>query len=115
MVSLGQDLKMAVWDIRAFREVNNYFLHQPGSSVSISDRNLTAVSWGTQTSIWKGLFDKSLVDQEKIQSPYMGWGGKPNALSASSGVHLKTCLASLTTKAFQVSLSRAPGNRISTL
>lgn len=76
MVSLGQDLKMAVWDIRAFREVNNYFLRQPGSSVSISDRNLTAVSWGTQTSIWKGLFDKSLVDQEKIQSPYMGWGGE---------------------------------------
>ena len=76
MVSLGQDLKMAVWDIRAFREVNNYFLRQPGSSVSISDRNLAAVSWGTQTSIWKGLFDKSLVDQEKIQSPYMGWGGE---------------------------------------
>ena len=76
MVSLGQDLKMAVWDIRAFRQVNNYFLRQPGSSVSISDRNLAAVSWGTQTSIWKGLFDKSLVDQEKIQSPYMGWGGE---------------------------------------
>ena len=76
MVSVGQDLKMAVWDIRAFREVNNYFLRQPGSSVSISDRNLTAVSWGTQTSIWKGLFDKSRADQEKIQSPYMGWGGE---------------------------------------
>lgn len=76
MVSVGQDLKMAVWDIRNFREVNNYFLRQPGSSVSISDRNLTAVSWGTQASIWKGLFDKSLPDQQKIQSPYMSWGGE---------------------------------------
>ncbi|KAL9105726.1 MAG: hypothetical protein Q9187_008666, partial [Circinaria calcarea] len=76
MVSVGQDLKMAVWDIRMFREVNNYFLRQPGSSVAISDRGLTAVGWGTQISIWRGLFDKSLKDQEKLQSPYMGWGGE---------------------------------------
>lgn len=76
MVSIGQDLKMAVWDIRRFREVNNYFLRQPGSSVAISDRELTAVGWGTQVSIWKGLFDKSKEDQEKIQSPYMAWGGE---------------------------------------
>lgn len=76
MVSTGQDLKMAVWDIRMFREVNNYFLRQPGSSVAISDRGLTAVGWGTQTSVWKGLFDKTGGEQEKIQSPYMGWGGE---------------------------------------
>ena len=76
MVSTGQDLKMGVWDIRMFREVNNYFLRQPGSSVSISDRGLVAVGWGTQTSVWKGLFDKSKKDQEKVQSPYMGWGGE---------------------------------------
>lgn len=76
MVSTGQDLKMGVWDIRMFREVNSYFLRQPGSSVSISDRGLVAVGWGTQTSVWKGLFDKSKKDQEKVQSPYMGWGGE---------------------------------------
>ncbi|KAI9839529.1 MAG: hypothetical protein M1819_002155 [Sarea resinae] len=76
MVSAGQDLKMAVWDIRMFKEVNNYFLRQPGSSIAISDRGLTAVGWGTQTSIWKGLFDKASTDQEKIQSPYMAWGGE---------------------------------------
>ena len=78
MVSAGQDSRMSVWDMRTFKEVNNYFLRQPGSSVAISDRNLTAVSWGTQTSIWKGLFDKSLGDQQqpKIQSPYMAWGGQ---------------------------------------
>jgi len=76
MVSTGQDLKMAVWDIRMFKEVNSYFTRQPGSSVSISDQGLTAVGWGTQTSIWRGLFSKASRDQEKIQSPYMAWGGE---------------------------------------
>jgi U3 small nucleolar RNA-associated protein 7 len=76
MVSTGQDLKMSVWDIRMFRELNNYSLRQPGSSVAISDRGLTAVGWGTQTSVWKGLFDKMKGEQEKVRTPYMGWGGE---------------------------------------
>jgi U3 small nucleolar RNA-associated protein 7 len=76
MVSTGSDLKMAVWDIRMFKEVNKYFLRQPGSSLDISEKNLTAVSWGTQTSIWQGLFDKNAEDQTKVQSPYMAWGGE---------------------------------------
>jgi U3 small nucleolar RNA-associated protein 7 len=76
MVSTGQDLKMSVWDIRMFKEVNNYFTRQPATSVAISDRGLTAVGWGTQTSIWRGLFSKSSSEQEKVQSPYMSWGGE---------------------------------------
>lgn len=76
MVSTGQDLKMSVWDIRMFREVNSYFTRSPASSVAISDTGLTAVGWGTQTSIWRGLFSKANLDQEKIQSPYMAWGGE---------------------------------------
>jgi len=76
MVSAGQDMKMGVWDVRMYREVNNYFLRQPGSSLSISDRGLVGVGWGTQTSVWRGLFDKSREEQEKIQSPYMAWGGE---------------------------------------
>ena len=76
MVTAGQDMRMSVWDIRTYKEVNNYFLRRPGSSVAISDRGLTAVSWGTHVSIWKGLFDKSQQDQEKVQSPYMAWGGE---------------------------------------
>lgn len=66
---------MAVWDIRTFKEVNSYYLHRPGASVAISDRGLAAVGWGTQVSIWKGLFDKSVAVQEKVQRPYMAWGG----------------------------------------
>lgn len=78
MVSTGQDMKMAVWDIRQYKQVHEYFLRQPGSSVAISDRNLTAVGWGTQTSVWKGLFLKDRADTEqiKVQSPYMAWGGE---------------------------------------
>ncbi|KKA28763.1 hypothetical protein TD95_004795 [Thielaviopsis punctulata] len=71
MVSTGQDLKMAVWDVRMFREVHNYYTRQPGSSVAISDTGLTAVSWGTSTSIWKGLWAT-----DKAQAPYMSWGGE---------------------------------------
>jgi len=75
MVSVGQDLKMAVWDVRNFKPVNEYFLRQPGASVTISDRGLAAVGWGTQVSIWQGLFDKDVAVQKKVQSPYMAWGG----------------------------------------
>ncbi|KAI4215691.1 MAG: hypothetical protein LQ351_001678 [Letrouitia transgressa] len=76
MVSTGMDLRMSVWDIRQFKEVNNYFLRRPGSSINISERGLTAVGWGTQMSVWKGLFNKAVPDQEKVQSPYMSWGGE---------------------------------------
>ncbi|KAI9833367.1 MAG: Small subunit (SSU) processome component [Phylliscum demangeonii] len=74
MVVAGQDLKMAVWDIRMYKEVNRYFLHQPGRTLAVSDRNLTAVGWGTQTTIWKGLFDKHASEKERVTSPYMTWG-----------------------------------------
>ncbi|GJN73369.1 small subunit (SSU) processome component [Purpureocillium lilacinum] len=76
MVSTGQDLKMAVWDIRMFREVSNYYTRQPASTVAISDTGLTAVGWGTQTTIWRGLFNKNAPAQEQVQSPYMAWGGE---------------------------------------
>ena len=76
MVTAGQEAKMSVWDIRMFKEVNKYFLTQPGSDISISDRNLVSVSFGSRVSIWQGLFDKSVPDQQKIQRPYMAWGGE---------------------------------------
>lgn len=76
MVSTGQDQRMAVWDIRMFKEVNNYYTHQPASSVDISDNGLTAVGWGTSCTIWKGLYDINAPVQTKVQSPYMAWGGE---------------------------------------
>ncbi|KAK8039714.1 putative UTP7-U3 snoRNP protein [Apiospora rasikravindrae] len=76
MVSCGNDRKMAVWDIRMFREVNNYFTRTPASSVSISDRGVTAVGWSTSVTLWKDLFVKHRKDQIKVESPYMTWGGE---------------------------------------
>ncbi|KAK9781051.1 putative BING4 C-terminal domain-containing protein [Seiridium cardinale] len=80
MVSTGQDCKMSVWDIRMFKQVNSYHTRTPASTVSISDRNLTAVGWSTNTTIWKDLFVKHKSDQEKVQSPYMSWGGEGKAV-----------------------------------
>ncbi|KIW01133.1 uncharacterized protein PV09_07419 [Verruconis gallopava] len=76
MVTTGSDMRMAVWDIRAFKPVHNYHLRQPGTSVAISDRNLVAVGWGTQTTVWKGLFDRAKSDQERSGSPYLQWGAE---------------------------------------
>ncbi|KAI0513172.1 WD40-repeat-containing domain protein [Xylaria bambusicola] len=76
MVSTGQDSKMAVWDIRQFRVVNEYFTRQPASSVAISDRNVVAVGHGTHTTLWNGLFTKHAAEQTKVQSPYLTWGGE---------------------------------------
>ncbi|KAK8086280.1 hypothetical protein PG994_001254 [Apiospora phragmitis] len=76
MVSCGNDRKMAVWDIRMFREVNSYFTRTPASSVSISDRGVTAVGWNTSVTLWKDLYVKHRKDQIKVESPYMTWGGE---------------------------------------
>jgi U3 small nucleolar RNA-associated protein 7 len=76
MVTAGQDCKMAVWDIRMFKEVNSYYTRAPAASLAISDTGLTAVGWGTHTTIWKDLYSKHEAVQEKVQSPYMVWGGE---------------------------------------
>lgn len=80
MVSCGQERKMAVWDIRMFREVNNYFTRAPASSLSISDKGVTAVGWSTSVTMWKDLFVKHRKDQIKVDSPYMTWGGEGNVV-----------------------------------
>ncbi|KAJ4306855.1 putative U3 small nucleolar RNA-associated protein 7 [Collariella sp. IMI 366227] len=81
MVSAGQDNRMAIWDIRNFKEaVSSYFTRSPASSVAISDTGLTAVSWGTKTTVWKGLFSKEKPVQQKVNSPYMTWGGEGHSI-----------------------------------
>lgn len=81
MVSAGQDNRMAIWDVRNFKEaVSSYFTRSPASSVAISDTGLTAVGWGTKTTVWKGLFSKEKPVQEKVQNPYMAWGGEGHSI-----------------------------------
>ncbi|TAQ89152.1 hypothetical protein B7494_g2550 [Chlorociboria aeruginascens] len=76
MVSTGQDLKTFVWDIRMLKEnpVNECFTHHPATSVAISDTGLTAVGWGTQVAVYRGLFTSAASDKKF----YMKWGGEGN-------------------------------------
>jgi U3 small nucleolar RNA-associated protein 7 len=83
MVSAGQDRRMSVWDIRMFKEVHTHHLRQPGSTISISDRNLTAVGWGTQLSIYKPDIFTAAPEDIKIPAPYMAWGGEGNTISTA--------------------------------
>ncbi|KAL1792850.1 hypothetical protein ACET3X_009357 [Alternaria dauci] len=77
MVSTSQDRRMSVWDIRMFKEMHQQTLRVPGTTLSISDRNLTAVGFGTQTAIFKDdLFRRNAQDQTPPIMPYMGWGGE---------------------------------------
>ena len=72
-----------------FKEVHTHHLRQLGSTVSISDRDLTAIGWGTQVSVFKSdLFTKFLVSQDpsetaqpKVPAPYMSWGGEGQTIS----------------------------------
>ena len=64
-----------------YREVNSYFTRAPASSVSISDRGVTAVGWSTSVTLWKDLFVKNRKDQIKVESPYMTWGGEGKSVS----------------------------------
>ncbi|KAF1851641.1 U3 snoRNP-associated protein Utp7 [Cucurbitaria berberidis CBS 394.84] len=77
MVSTSQDRRMSVWDIRMFKEMHAHHLRVPGQSLSISDRNLTAVGYGTQMSIYKSdLFTANKDDISNPTMPYMAWGGE---------------------------------------
>jgi U3 small nucleolar RNA-associated protein 7 len=74
MVSTSQDRRMSVWDIRMFKEIHTHHLRLPGQTISISDRNLTAVGHGTQLSIFKPDIFTRAADAESTK-PYMTWGG----------------------------------------
>lgn len=81
MVSTAQDRRMSVWDIRMFKEVHSHHLKIPGATLSISDRNLTAVGWGTHVSIYNSdIFTRS-PDDTSVLSPYMSWGGEGHTIS----------------------------------
>jgi U3 small nucleolar RNA-associated protein 7 len=74
MVSTSQDRRMSVWDIRMFREIHTHHLRVPGQTLSISDRNLVSVGYGTQLSIFKSDIFTRAADATTTQ-PYLTWGG----------------------------------------
>ena len=66
---------MSVWDVRMFKEMYQTHLRVPGTTLSISDRNLTAVGHGTQVNIYKPEIFTHNPDLV-LPTPYMAWGGE---------------------------------------
>ena len=96
MVSAGQDKRLAVWDVRMFREVVREIpLHRPASALTISDRGVVAVGSGSAISTWKSedLFltsdnhDRSKpIKLQHRPAPYMTLA-VPSAHKATSQIH----------------------------
>ncbi|KAF2689096.1 BING4CT-domain-containing protein [Lentithecium fluviatile CBS 122367] len=76
MISASQDRKLSIWDIRMFKELHSHFLKQPAHTISISDRNVTAVGWGSSLSIYRpDIYSLNPESDIRVPAPYMNWGG----------------------------------------
>lgn len=81
MVSASQDRQMSIWDIRMFKELHSHHLKQPAHSITISDRNLTTVAWGSHVSVYKpDLFNLTPDSNVHVPTPYMNWAGNGNGI-----------------------------------
>ncbi|KAI3402799.2 utp7 [Candida oxycetoniae] len=67
MVVSGADKSMKIWDLRKFKELDQYYTQSPASSLDISDTGLLAVGWGSHVTVWKDALGKSGRQSE----PYM--------------------------------------------
>ncbi|KAF9439234.1 Small subunit (SSU) processome component [Entomortierella beljakovae] len=65
MATAGLDGQLKLWDLRTYKAVQEYFTPTPASSLSVSQRGLLAVGFGSHVSIWKDPFKTKQV------SPYM--------------------------------------------
>jgi len=65
MVTAGQDGHFRVWDIRKFKQIQEYWTIRPASCVDISQRGLVATGQGSRVEVWKDLF------LENQSTPYL--------------------------------------------
>lgn len=65
MVTGGMDKSLKLWDIRNFKQLDEYFSPTPVQSLDISDNGLVSTGWNTHVTIWKDMF------KSKQNSPYM--------------------------------------------
>ena len=73
LTTCGSDSKMKIWDLRnSYKEIYEYFNPNIASSLSISQKNLMSVSYGSTVEIWKD-YSKS-----KQKEPYMKHHFKDN-------------------------------------
>lgn len=65
MATTGLDGRLKIWDIRTYKQLQNYFTTKPAASVSISQKGLLAVGSGPNLTVWKDAFTT------KQSEPYM--------------------------------------------
>src|SRR4051794_7107483 len=77
MVSVGEDGKMKLWDLRAYKEATCYYSLPPAQTLDVSQRGMLALSYGgtikvqnnafniNKVKVWKGIFS------ERQSAPYM--------------------------------------------
>lgn len=65
MAVSGADKSLKIWDLRKFKEIDDYYTPMPASSLDISDTGLLSVGWNTHITVWKDIFKK------KQTNPYM--------------------------------------------
>lgn len=68
MAVAGQDKSIKIWDIRNYKELQQYYSPKPASSVSISASGLLSVGSGSHVQIWNNVLTRS---GEKQSKPYM--------------------------------------------
>jgi hypothetical protein len=59
------DSSPQVWDLRMYKETHAYLTHKPVTSLSVSQRGLLAVGFGSHVQIWNDAL------HTKAKSPYM--------------------------------------------
>jgi len=74
MVTAGSDGQMKVWDVRTFKPVHEYWNPTPAKNISISQKGLLAVGWGSQIQVWKDWH------AEKQKKPYLKYDTYNNKL-----------------------------------
>ena len=52
LVTAGSDGQMKVWDVRTFKAVHEYWNPQPAKTLSISQKGLLAIGWGSQIQVY---------------------------------------------------------------
>jgi len=50
-VTAGSDGQMKVWDVRTYKAVHEYWNPMPAKTLSISQKGLLAVGWGSQVQV----------------------------------------------------------------
>eukprot|EP01138_Halocafeteria_seosinensis_P011063 gb/GECG01011299.1/.p1 GENE.gb/GECG01011299.1/~~gb/GECG01011299.1/.p1 ORF type:complete len:478 (+),score=51.45 gb/GECG01011299.1/:1-1434(+) len=65
MATAGADAKLKVWDLRTYKELHEYFVPSPASSIDISQRGLLGVGFRSHALVWKDALT------QKATSPYL--------------------------------------------